>query len=183
MYTSSAKSMAITIAPAISSRRRSSGRFITSIGRLRFAVTTFNDRAQLCFAHVGQRGLASASLIPTSRRQVSGLSAGTLGLRSLKIKRRAAKCFYGSCVGRQCFLCFLILLYRGGRFDRWVKVKNRKHAACSRVIWISWLTRFCVHWHNWNCRDGGGTISINTRRFGGGAACRRRRPERSQPLV
>ena len=24
--------------------------------------------------------------------------------------------------------------YRGGRFDRWVKVKNRKHAAFSRVM-------------------------------------------------
>jgi hypothetical protein len=50
------------IAPAISSGRRSSGRFITSIGRLRFAVTTFNDRAQLCFAHVGQRGQAGFGL-------------------------------------------------------------------------------------------------------------------------
>ena len=25
-------------------------------------------------------------------------------------------------------------LYRGGRFDRWVKVKNRKHPAFSRVM-------------------------------------------------
>jgi hypothetical protein len=24
--------------------------------------------------------------------------------------------------------------YRGGRFDRWVKVKNRRHPAFSRVI-------------------------------------------------
>ena len=140
MYTSSAKPMAI-IAPAISSGRRSSGRFITSIGRLRFAVTTFNDRAQLCFAHVGQRGQAGFGLrIADPDRSAAGLGVKRRyigGLRSLKIKRRAAKCFYGSCVRRQCFLCFLILLYRGGRFDRWVKVKNRKHAACSRVIWIS----------------------------------------------
>jgi ATP-dependent DNA ligase len=24
--------------------------------------------------------------------------------------------------------------YRGGRFDRWIKVKNRQHAALSRVV-------------------------------------------------
>jgi hypothetical protein len=24
--------------------------------------------------------------------------------------------------------------YRGGRFDRWIKVKNRRHAAFSRVM-------------------------------------------------
>ena len=24
--------------------------------------------------------------------------------------------------------------YRGGRFDRWVKIKNRKHPAFSRVM-------------------------------------------------
>ena len=57
--------MAITIAPAISRRRdggRSSRRFITSIGRLRFAVTAFGDRAQLCFAHIGQRGQAGFGL-------------------------------------------------------------------------------------------------------------------------
>ena len=25
-------------------------------------------------------------------------------------------------------------LYRGGRFDRWIKVKNRQHAAFSRAM-------------------------------------------------
>jgi hypothetical protein len=28
----------------------------------------------------------------------------------------------------------LIWIMRGGRFDRWIKVKNRKHPAFSRVM-------------------------------------------------
>jgi len=94
--------MAITITPAISRRRdcgQSSRRFITSIGRLRFAVIAFGDRAQLGFAHIGQRGqagLVSASSIPpTSQRQVSAVKRRCIGSSFIEDKTACSKMFHG----------------------------------------------------------------------------------------